>query len=182
MCLEGGSCRILLEHTQHSFRAITVPLFNTAFLPGAPTRRRRRDAHGHGPSPRPDLSQPLRASSPRAATRPASLLWRAGAPARSAPGSSSLTHPDLWAMQGSWKGGGRAGKPPDPCSHTLLCVTQAQSELKVDTEVREPRPPPAPHTLGCPPPLPWGGGNLGAGVGPLPPLPDLGAKSCLPQM
>ena len=122
MCLEGGSCRILLEHTQHSFRAITVPLSNTAFLPGAPTRRRRRDAHGHGPSPRLDLSQPLRASSPRAATRPASLLWRAGAPARSAPGSSSLTHPDLWAMQGSWKGAGALANPQTPAP-TPSCVS-----------------------------------------------------------
>lgn len=61
-----------------------------ALLPEVPTRRRRRGAPGRGPSPRPSRGPRPPASRPRAGTRPtrpASLPWRVGAPARSAPGN-----------------------------------------------------------------------------------------------
>lgn len=66
-----------------------APLAKRAFLPEAPTRRRRRGGPGRAPQPRPDPGPRPRASRRRAGTRPtrpASLPWRAGAPARSAPG------------------------------------------------------------------------------------------------
>lgn len=77
------------------------PPLSNSFLPEAPTRRRRRGAHGRGPSPRPSPALRPRASRLRAGTRhilPASLPWRVGAPARSAPGTPGgpcSPHPPL---------------------------------------------------------------------------------------
>lgn len=110
-----------------------APLAKRAFLPEAPTRRRRRGGPGRAPQPRPDPGPRPRASRRRAGTRPtrpASLPWRAGAPARSAPGErpgqGPAPHPVPsrapgsrgWTPRGS--GAGPAGKQEMP-RHSTMC-------------------------------------------------------------
>lgn len=93
-----------------------VSLSEPAFPTGAPTRRRRRGTHGHGPSPRPGPSRRPRASSPHAGTRPtrpASLPWRVGAPAWSAPGNPTDPCP---SPNGEREAGAGSGQSWDQAS------------------------------------------------------------------
>lgn len=100
-------------------------------LPGAPTRRRRRGAHGPGPSPRPSPAQHPPASRPRAGTpptRPASLPWRAAAPAPSAPGTPGPPAPPLGSpfppapLQSSHVPASAVAEVGGRCTHRTITV------------------------------------------------------------